>query len=68
MAKKLELKDLKIQSFVTSLNDKQSAELKGGNKWESCPTCPDECHSTNCTVMPGCSSDLPCTHYCTTDC
>ncbi len=56
MPKKLELKNLKIQSFVTTLNDKQSAELKGGKLWESCPSCPAECLTNECTEVQDCSN------------
>ncbi len=52
MAKKMKLalKDLKIQSFVTSLKDEEKAEAKGGSgyfkcSWYQCDTefvsCPD---------------------------
>ena len=56
MPKKMELKDLKIQSFVTSLNDRQSAKLKGGKLWESCKSCPAECDTPQCTIVQGCSN------------
>ncbi len=38
MSKKLNLKDLKIQSFVTNLEDEQEAKLKGGLP-NTCVTC-----------------------------
>lgn len=38
MAKKLDLKDLKVQSFVTSLKDEEKVAIKGGLP-NTCITC-----------------------------
>lgn len=35
---KLDLKDLKVQSFVTDLEDEEKAKVKGGLPW-TCVTC-----------------------------
>jgi hypothetical protein len=48
--KKLKLDGLKIQSFVTELDEQRTEKVKGGNKWESALTCPAECPSEWCSI------------------
>ena len=50
MAKKLTLDDLKVQSFVTTLNKQESDELVGGTVLLT------DC----CTHQPGCRTNLAC--------
>ena len=42
MSKNLNLKDLKVQSFVTSLKEEEKAEVKGG-LYPTCATCEPFC-------------------------
>ncbi len=49
MKKKLKLNDLKIQSFVTALNDEHTSKMKGGQRDASYNTCPEECDSPDIT-------------------
>lgn len=55
MKKKPSLQDLKVTSFVTNL---ESGNVRGGLRWESALTCPDECATNECsipcTVFVGC--------------
>lgn len=69
MKKKLEIKDLKIQSFVTSLNNVESKDVKGG----ATNSCPGECETDDypcvpytyehvyCTGLNGCTLGYDCT-------
>jgi len=71
MKKKLEIKDLKIQSFVTSLNPIDSEGVKGGAtalscEPEGCPTDVYPCipytyQHVYCTGLNGCSDGVDCT-------
>ncbi|MEO5644478.1 MAG: pinensin family lanthipeptide [Bacteroidia bacterium] len=65
MKKSLKLNDLKVQSFVTSLNDEQINTLKGGNgnsdKPEAsvrfvCQTLDRGCHQSTCGSANYCST------------
>jgi hypothetical protein len=64
---KLTLKELKVNSFVTSLKDGDEAKLKGGD--QTMCTC-----RPVCTYEPGCYSDdemtcfAPCPTYPQTEC
>ncbi len=50
MSKNLNLKDLKVQSFVTALEDEQKAKVKGGLPW-TCVTCePVDCSGSRYVV------------------
>lgn len=67
---KLNLNDLKVQSFVTTLNDWEKNELKGGttNSWdEDCPqTCMSAC-ITDCAAsvcLTTCPSGEPACQAC----
>lgn len=65
---KLNLKDLKVQSFVTTLKDTENKLLKGGGSEFSCPTGPgttnrdciccgvDPTPLSLCTSPPGCQA------------
>ena len=35
MLNKLKLDDLKVQSFITELDDQQASQVAGGGRWES---------------------------------
>ena len=48
---KLGLKDLKVQSFVTSLQNNEQQVLKGGGV-PTCNTCDDECSITYIWLCP----------------
>ena len=54
MSKNLNLKDLKVQSFVTALEDEQKAKVKGGLPW-TCVTCNFECSGSRYVL---CDPDL----------
>ncbi len=55
MSKKMKLEGLKIESFVTTLPKETESQVKGGNKWASCPSCPDFCGPDDATQIEGCS-------------
>ncbi len=55
MPKKMKLEDVKIESFVTTLPKETEDRVKGGNKWASCPSCPDFCPIGDATQIEGCS-------------
>ena len=60
---KIKLSELKIQSFVTVLREEYESQLKGGQRWASCPSCPDECETGGISIPCGtnyCSIDIPC--------
>ncbi|MEO5644477.1 MAG: pinensin family lanthipeptide [Bacteroidia bacterium] len=66
--KSLKLNDLKVQSFVTSLNDEQINTLKGGNGNSDkpdtsvailCHTNQRGCHQSSCSSGNFCST-CPC--------
>ena len=48
---RLDLKDLKVQSFVTSLDDTEKAKVKGGIN-PTCNTCDDDCSITYIWACP----------------
>lgn len=49
MSKNLNLKDLKVQSFVTALEDEEKAKVKGGLPW-TCVTCDEYCSGSRYVV------------------
>ena len=60
---KLDLKGLKVQSFVTSLEDGDKTKIKGGvSNTMNCPDCTEDCESvtfcgtcgTYCTCIGTC--------------
>ena len=52
---KLNLKGLKVQSFVTANDKAANKELKGGTAiWFCEPTDPDPCGTTGCTRWTDC--------------
>jgi hypothetical protein len=59
--KKMILNDLKISSFVTTL---ESQNVRGGLLWESAPSCPMECDSDGvtypCTLILECAGTSDC--------
>lgn len=61
MKKKLSLNELKVTSFVTNL---ESQNVRGGIRWESAPSCPDECPSDDmtypCTIVIECARTIDC--------
>jgi hypothetical protein len=52
MAKKLSLDDLKVQSFVTTLNAEQADQLVGGTRVDT--TCDSITHICGCTNASNC--------------
>ncbi len=72
---KIGLKDMKVNSFVTSLNDSESVEIKGGTE-QSCnygcltnefPNCHRTRHASCETYPPFCvpwSEAAVCTGFC----
>ena len=59
MKKRLSLNQLKVKSFVTNL---ESQNVRGGLRWESAPSCPDECPSDimtdPCTIILECATTI----------
>jgi hypothetical protein len=59
MKKKLNLNDLKVTSFVTTL---ESQNVRGGLLWQSAPSCPIECDSDGvtypCTIILECQTTI----------
>ncbi len=49
---KLNLSDLKVQSFVTNLNEKEKNELKGGASLPNdCYSYPNDCYTNDPTCV-----------------
>ena len=64
MARKLTLDDLKVQSFVTTLNAHQADQLVGGTQVQTnCDTSETQCYCTK-THVCGCTNVSNC---CTTE-
>ena len=59
MAKKLSLDDLKVQSFVTTLNADEADQLVGGTAGNGCDTSETVCFCTK-THACGCTSQSNC--------
>jgi hypothetical protein len=54
---KLDLKGLKVQSFVTSLEDGEKKQVKGGDPYTletDCPSCLPTCNSCQVTCAESC--------------
>jgi hypothetical protein len=66
---KLNLKDLKVQSFMTSLNNEYKTRVKGGMT-DTCMTCPHtQCETcTTCNVSLCETCPIGCTYQCTPFC
>lgn len=67
---KLDLKNLKVKSFVTSLDGNEKKNIHGGATFDSiciseCDTCPDICQPSGATCAHSCPATA-CTCY--TDC
>lgn len=57
---KLNLNDLKVQSFVTALNEYDKAKIKGGTD-----TADDDCDTSTCrTCYTRCTCDTACGGTC----
>ena len=58
--KKIKLENLKISSFVTSLDTKNAKTIKGGEDTKVLPVCApndsEECHPTD-TIEPYCTTN-----------
>ncbi|MDD5361342.1 MAG: polymorphic toxin-type HINT domain-containing protein [Ignavibacteria bacterium] len=72
--RKLKLEDIKVESFVTSLNDDTSKDVKGAGESQqltACRTwCDIACHSTVCTdpTCIGCPTGNTCGDTCVNTC
>lgn len=65
MGKKLKLMDLKVQSFVTSLNSHEKNMVKGGDGPQISG---EECDPTYVCETRVCPPTWNCTQNCNTDC
>jgi hypothetical protein len=56
MARKLTLEDLKVQSFVTTVNANEAGELIGGTQVQTCDTSETVCMCTKTHECTGCTA------------
>lgn len=67
---KLNLNDLKVQSFVTALDEREKRGFKGGTTGgddgcpPTCATCPATCAQTCFTCITNYTAGVPCTVLC----
>jgi hypothetical protein len=72
--KKMSLSPIKVQSFVTTLDDKQKNKVKGGATYDctpdSCPggTCPPTWNASCEGTCDTCASDCTCFNTCDNTC
>lgn len=74
MPKKLKLKGLKVQSFVTTMNNGHKTKVKGGadptnqgDTWP-CNTCDDTCETCAASCYGTCDSCVTCLNTCPATC
>jgi hypothetical protein len=65
MAKKLSLDEIRVQSFVTILNEEDLLKVSGGVDTDATPNCTVDC-TTHCASTTGCYSapDATCCTSC----
>ena len=67
---KLDLNGLKVNSFVTSLENNASKKIKGGVTWTEFITCScaGDCYTVGMMTCETCDTELVCCGYSGTNC